>query len=135
MKSPWLIRRLVRFCSLLLMVVLPLALSACGGPPAQTTVTLDPLAAKGQQVFKQNCGACHALSPDPIVVGPSLAGVATRAGARAPDLDARQYLELSILKPDATIVQGFSDVMPRDFEKKLTGEELDALIAFLLTLE
>ena len=117
------------------MVVLLLALAGCGDSPAQPTPTLDPLAAKGQQVFKQNCGACHALSPDTIVVGPSLAGVATRAGTRAPGLDARQYLELSILKPDATIVQGFSDVMPKDFGKKLMGEELDALVAFLLTLK
>ena len=125
----------MRFRSLLLMAALPLALVACSGTPAQPTVTLEPLAAKGQQVFKQNCGACHALSPDTIVVGPSLAGVATRAGTRSPDLDTRQYLELSILKPDADIVQGFSDVMPKDFGKKLTGEELDALVAFLLTLE
>jgi len=125
----------LRFCSLLPVVALLFALAGCGDSPPQPTPALDPAAAKGQQVFKQSCGACHALSPDTIVVGPSLAGVATRASARAPDLDARQYLELSILKPDATIVQGYSDVMPRNFGKKLTGEELDTLVAFLLTLE
>ncbi|HET7087792.1 MAG TPA: hypothetical protein VFL17_04000 [Anaerolineae bacterium] len=69
------------------------------------------------------------------VVGPSLAGVAARAAGRSPGLGARRYLELSILKPDAYVVQGFSDVMPRGFGDKLTGEELDALLAFLLTLK
>ena len=125
----------MRLWSSCLMVVLLFALAGCGDSPPQPTPALDPAAAKGQQVFKQNCGACHTLSPDTIVVGPSLASVATRASARSPGLGARQYLELSILKPDASIVPGFSDVMPRDFGKKLTGEELDALVAFLLTLE
>ena len=125
----------MRLWSSCLMVVLLFALAGCGDSPPQPTPALPPLAAKGLQVFKQNCGACHTLNPDTIVVGPSLAGVATRAEARAPDLGARQYLELSILKSDATVVQGFSDVMPKDFGKKLTGEELDALVAFLLTLE
>lgn len=116
-------------------IVLLFALAGCGDSPAQPAPTLAPLAAKGQQVFKQSCGACHALRPDTIVVGPSLAGVAARAAGRSPGLGTRQYLELSILKPDAYGVQGFSDVMPRDFGKKLTGEELDALLAFLLTLK
>jgi len=111
-------------------------MAACGGEtPIEPTPNLDPLAAKGKQIFNQNCATCHALSPDTIIVGPSLAGIASRAGSRLPDLDARQYLELSILKPDAYIVQGFSDTMPKDLGKKLTGEELDALVAFLLTLK
>jgi len=118
-------------------VALTVLLVACGGSFARSTATpsSDPIAAQGQQVFNQSCATCHALSPDTIIVGPSLAGVASRAGSRAPGADARQYLELSILKPDAYIVTGFSDVMPRDFGKKLTGEELDALVAFLLILE
>jgi mono/diheme cytochrome c family protein len=111
-------------------------LSACsGGSPAAPTPVLDPLAARGRQVFNQNCAACHALGPDTIIVGPSLAGVAGRAASRVPGSDAQHYLETSILKPDAHIVEGFSDVMPKDFGKKLTGEELDALVAFLLTLK
>lgn len=122
---------------LLHLAVLTVLLAACGELPARSLATpsLDPLAARGQQVFNQRCATCHALSLGAIVVGPSLAGVASRAGSRAPDVDARQYIELSILKPDADVVAGFSDVMPRDFGKKLTGEELDALVAFLLTLK
>lgn len=120
----------------LLFITALMLMAACGGEtPIEPTPNLDPLAAKGKQIFNQNCATCHALSPDTIIVGPSLAGIASRAGSRLPDLDARQYLELSILKPDAYIVQGFSDTMPKDLGKKLTGEELDALVAFLLTLK
>jgi len=120
----------------LLFITALMLMAACGGEtPIEPTPNLDPLAAKGKQIFNQNCATCHALSPDTIIVGPSLAGIASRAGSRLPDTDARQYLELSILKPDAYIVQGFSDTMPKDLGKKLTGEELDALVAFLLTLK
>jgi len=111
-------------------------LAACGGgSTAAPTPELDPAAAQGLGVFNRNCAACHALSPDTVIVGPSLARIAARASDRLPDLDARAYVEMSILKPSAYIVQGFSDVMPKDFGKKLTGEELDALVAFLLTLQ
>jgi len=50
-------------------------------------------------------------------------------------LDARQYIELSILKPDAYLVEGFPNTMPSDFGKKLTSEELNDLVAYLLTLK
>jgi len=120
----------------LLFITALMLMAACRGEtPIEPTPSLDPLAAKGKQIFNQNCATCHALSPDTIIVGPSLAGIASRAGSRLPDTDARQYLGLSILKPDAYLVTGFSDTMPRDFGKKLTGEELDALVAFLLTLK
>lgn len=110
-------------------------LTACGNSSAAPTPALDALAEQGKQLFTQNCATCHALAPDTLIVGPSLAGVAARAGSRIPDLDAKSYIELSILKPDVYVVAGFSDLMPKDFGKKLTGEEFDALVAFLMTLE
>lgn len=119
----------------LFIAALSCALAACEGAQAGPAPTLSPLVGRGQQLFKQNCATCHALTPETIIVGPSLAGVVARAATRVPDLGARQYIELSVLKPDAYIVAGFSDVMPKDFGKKLTGEELDALVTFLLTLE
>ena len=113
-----------------------LLLAACSGSPTADTVqNLDPLAANGKQLFTQNCAACHSLSPDTIVVGPSLAGVASRAGSRMAGLDARQYIEQSILKPDAYVVKGFSDVMPKDFGTRLSRGDLDAVEAFLLALK
>ncbi len=118
---------LFRATSMLLM------LTACSGASPAPTPTLDPLAIKGRTVYKQNCATCHALEPDTVIIGPSLAGIATRAEARMPNVDAKGYLEISILKPEAYLVDGFTDVMPKDLGKKLTGEELDAVVAFLLT--
>ncbi len=119
----------------LFFVVFVLLLTACGGAPASPTPTLDPLVARGRRVFNHHCASCHALTPDTVIVGPSLAGIASRAGSRVPGLDAQTYIEMSILKPDAYIVEGFPNAMPADLGKKLTGEEFKALVAFLLTLK
>ena len=70
-----------------------------------------------------------------MIVGPSLAGIAERAPTRVDGLTAQEYVEISIVRPDAYLVEGFDDVMPANLGKKLTGDELDALVAYLLTLE
>ncbi|MBK8431610.1 MAG: hypothetical protein IPL28_10120 [Chloroflexi bacterium] len=63
-------------------------------------------------------------------------GVGNRAAERVPGQDARTYLMTSILNPSAYLVEGFQDgLMPANLAKKLTGEELDGVIEYLLTLE
>jgi len=123
-----------RLC-LSLASLLLLSLAACSRASAAPAATPDPLVLKGRQVFNLRCATCHGLEPGTVIVGPSLAGVATTAGTRMPGYDARAYLELSILRPEAYIVEGYTDVMPRNFPKELTSEELDELIAFLLSLK
>ena len=55
-------------------------------------------------------------------------------GARVPDLDARAYLEQSLVAPDAFVVEGFeAGVMPA--YDTLPAQDLADLIAFLLTLD
>lgn len=116
-----------------------LVVSGCGGAsePSLPTATpiADPLIAEGALQFQRNCGSCHALDPDTVVVGPSMAGIATRAESREEGLSAREYLITSVLKPSAYVVEGFEDLMPTNFGKSLSGEELDAIVAFMLTLE
>jgi mono/diheme cytochrome c family protein len=109
-------------------------LGACGNIAASPP-TLDPLAAQGKQLFSQNCATCHSLEPNKTIVGPTLAGIASRAGTRIPDTDARAYIEQSILEPGAYIVPGFPNGMPSDFGKKLSGDDFNAIVAFLLTLK
>lgn len=109
-------------------------LTACT-PATPVTPTLEPLAAAGQQVFNARCATCHALQPDVVIVGPALAGVATRAETRLPGYAARDYLEFSVLQPAAYIVEGYDNVMPQNFGTELTSEELNAVTAFLLTLK
>jgi mono/diheme cytochrome c family protein len=129
----------------------PQATPAAGGaaPGGQAVGTsLDmPLpqgnADNGQKLFaSQGCAACHSLKPDEKLVGPSLAGIAMRAGDRikAADYKAKAttgelYIRESIVQPGAYVIPGFPDgVMPQDFGKvKLSAQDLADLIAFLLT--
>ncbi|MGB0387978.1 MAG: c-type cytochrome [Ardenticatenaceae bacterium] len=125
-----------RFSILFSMLLLCLLLACQAGPFAEApTPTVDPVVARGQKVFSKHCASCHALSPDTIIVGPSLANIATRGASRMDGLDARQYIELSILNPSLYVVDGFEDAMPSNLAKKITGEELDDLVTYLLTRE
>ncbi len=51
-------------------------------------------------------------------------------------MDAPAYIRDSIINSTAYTVEGFPEgLMPTDFEDQLTAEDLDAVVAFLLTLE
>ena len=72
---------------------------------------------------------------DTVIVGPTMAGIATRAETQNPKQDGRTYLYTAILKPGDFLVEGYEDLMPATFGKQLTGEELDAVVAYLMTFE
>jgi len=113
-----------------------LFLTACSTTSAvPATPTLNAFEAQGKQVYVSHCAGCHALEPGTIVIGPSLAGVATRAETRVNGDDARAYIETSILNPSAYVVDGFKDVMPKNFGKDLTSDDFNAIVSFLLTLK
>lgn len=112
------------------------ALSACSAAlPVEPTPTPDPLVVQGQQVFNAKCATCHALVPEAIIIGPSLAGLATRAETRVEGQTADEYIQLSILRPGDYVVEGYNDVMITNFSKELTSEDMNALVAFLMTLK
>lgn len=119
---------------LIFLMFVGIVMSACGGGETNP-LQLSEQEMAGARLFTQNCAACHATSPDAIIVGPSLAGVAQRAETKVPGQSGRSYIETSILEPDAYVNEGFDDLMPKTFGKTLTGEEVDSLIAYLLTLE
>ncbi len=100
----------------------------------------DPAA--GRELFldtrigvNTGCRICHSLEPGQRLVGPSLAGVGRAAETRVPGLTAEEYLRRSIVDPDAYIVEGFQPggMLP-DVAEVLTDQQLDDLVAFLLTL-
>ena len=111
------------------------ALTACTTTSAAPTPTYTPLEQIGQSVYALRCAQCHALVPDTVVIGPSLAGVATRAESRVPGMGAEEYIETSILFPKEFLVPEFTDTMPTNFGKELTSEELQGIVAFLMTLK
>ena len=122
--------------AVILIPLIVFALSACSaGASVPPTPTPDPLVLQGQQVFNARCATCHALVPDTIIIGPSLAGVATRAETRVDGQTAEEYLQLSVLRPGDYVVEGFTDIMITNFSKELTNEDMNALMAFLLTLK
>ena len=83
-----------------------------------------------------SCRICHSLEPDVVLVGPSFAGIATRAATRVPGMSAEEYIRQSILDPDAYVVEGFQPGMePPNFAEILTEQQIDDLVAFLMTLK
>lgn len=115
-----------------LMLVASLMLVACGG--GDTAGGGDATAA-GKALFAETvigtqagCITCHSLTPDEVIVGPSMAGI----GARADEA----YIRESILDPNATLVEGYpADTMPNVWGTELSGEQVDQLVAYLLSLK
>ncbi|NUM45704.1 MAG: cytochrome c [Anaerolineales bacterium] len=129
--------------SVVLMALLfSLALVACGGGGGGETSAVGDAKA-GEALFNEaiidvqpGCNTCHSLTPDTVVVGPSLAGVATRAETRISGMSAEDYIRESILHPDNYVVEGFTaGVMVQVWEETLTPEQVDNLTAYLLTLK
>jgi ferredoxin/mono/diheme cytochrome c family protein len=96
-------------------------------------------ARRGEQVFSSShagCSVCHSVTPGVELVGPNLSGVGLVAGSRVPGLTAEEYLRQSILDPDAYVVDGFpSGQMLDNYGETLTEEDIDALVAYLITLD
>lgn len=120
--------------------------------PTTGAASNDPVAL-GQELFRQPelaCTACHATRPGVTLAGPSLAGLAQRAAetvasatyggtATTPE----GYVRESIVSPSVHLVPGanFStggatgiSLMPADYETRLTEEQIDHLVAYLMTL-
>lgn len=97
---------------------------------------------RGEDLFKAaairggaGCRVCHSLREGDDGVGPSLAGIGTRAAERIPGGSAEEYLQQSILDPDQYIVEGFPlGQMRADAGEGLTDIELADLVAYLPTL-
>ncbi len=123
-----------------------LVLAACGDGDANTTAPAatagDP--ERGRQIWDDGggvigggCQECHSLdgSEKPVgsFIAPTWQGISGRAGDRVPGLSAEEYLRESIVDPAAYIVEGYADTMPKGFKILLSEEDIDSLVAFLLT--
>ena len=87
-------------------------------------------------MFDSFCSRCHGRSGDTVIVGPSLAGIATQGGNRIEGMDAPTYIRDSILSPGAYVVEGFAEgLMPDNLKDQLSPQDVDAVVAYLLTLK
>jgi mono/diheme cytochrome c family protein len=112
--------------------------AACSGEvglAASDDPTQTPLEAEGAALFSLHCSSCHATTPDTTIVGPSLWGIPSTAENRIEGMSAAAYIQQSILNPGEYVVEGFNDLMPPKLAQSLTDEQVDAVIAYLLTLE
>jgi cytochrome c2 len=120
---------------LIVVALIAVVLSACSTPAPVNTQQIE----EGRQLFTNGtdaapaCTLCHTLDGTTLV-GPSLQGVATRAATRVQGQSAENYIRASILTPTAYKVAGFeTGTMAPNYEISYTTEEVDAIVAFLLT--
>lgn len=113
-------------------IIAILLLVACGAEVPEPAQPLTEQEAQGQTVFIQQCNACHSLVNPEGGVGPSMVGIATTAQTRVAEQDAATYLRLSMTQPADYLVPEYDNVMP---VRNLSDEEIEAVVAYLLTLQ
>ncbi len=92
-----------------------------------------PDTALGEQLFASlGCAGCHSLDGTPGA-GPSLAGLASRAGETVDGQSAGDYLRLALVDPGVFVAEGFAPIMPA--YDTLSDDDLDALVGYLMTLD
>ncbi|HEY80145.1 MAG TPA: cytochrome c [Caldilineae bacterium] len=120
---------------LLTLSLVLLLVAACGGGGKEAPGgDMDPNAAAGKALFEQTtlegnpgCVTCHSIEPGKTVVGPSMAGIASKG---------EDFIRESIVNPDADITEGFpAGTMPQDYGQKLSEEQINQLVAYLMTLK
>lgn len=132
---------------------------AGGGEPstmAQSAPGARPIAgdenpiALGEALFRSvspACNACHSIAPGVNMAGPTLAGVAARAEKtigtpeyKGKATDAAGFIRESIGTPSAHLTAGAMysasgvSFMPDTYGKTMKPEQIDQLVAYLMTL-
>lgn len=95
-------------------------------------------AEEGRQLSQQfGCLGCHSTDGS-VVVGPTFQGL---FGSRRTFEDGtaaiadKAYVRSSIRNPGDQVVQGFSNLMSEDLGKRLTEEQIEAIVEFIKSLE
>lgn len=99
--------------------------------------------AAGKELFNQpvdgvthslSCSSCHSLDGKGSQDGPTLAGISAVAAVRVAGMSDIDYLRQSIVDPPAFKVSGeWRFPMPHQYPDLFSEDQIDNLIAFLLT--
>ena len=129
----------------IMLVIVVVSLQATPTPTDAATVSADSYQARVDALLKiahpedaepiiesMGCPTCHRAGAA-NGVAPSWDGIAARAARRRPPLSAAAYIYESITDPSAYVVSGYTDIMPKDFAKRLSDQQLADIIAYLLT--
>jgi len=108
----------------------------------------DPIAL-GENLFRNAsppCQACHSTQPGMNLAGPTLAGLATRAAEiiasdeyMGEATDVEGYIRESIVDPSAHVIPGAMysaagmSFMPHTYGEMLSEEEIESLVAYLMS--
>jgi len=109
--------------------------AAQANTPAPAGTGIDLAAADydlGFQVYMRECAVCHGAANG---VGPSLTTMRDRAPTAVAGLSAEEYLWQSIVEPGAFVVEGYQDVMPKDYGQTLSQDEIAGLVRFILEFD
>ncbi len=131
-------------------ILLVSALAGC--TPGQIQMLLRSLATPpvaagdpvhGESIFRHGSGSappcvtCHQIVAGGIgfSVGPNLADIAHVAETRVEGMDASAYIHQSILDPSARLVPGYRNMMYPNYAHDLSAQDIEDVVAFLLTLD
>lgn len=125
----------------MLLSMMILLATACSSNEPETAFTdlPDGNIKNGESLFNQeiddapSCASCHRTDSSKNQ-GPGLGGFGDRASKEVKDQSAEEYAYYSILRPSKHLVSGYSNMMYRDYEEKLSDQELADLIAYILSL-
>ena len=131
---------------------LPIATPTTDSSPVDTDEPSDDLVALGRELYLNVppnvapqplwCFHCHmidGISGASGTIGPDHTHLATWAAGRKSGFSAKEYIRESIVNPTAFVAQdverSIPGLMTEAITEKLTAEQIEALVAFLLTLK
>ncbi len=131
--------------TIIVVMFVGILLAGCGGSSGESGAASAGDPERGKQLYEQTllgpnaapgCVTCHSRDAGKVLVGPSHAGIATIAETAEPGKSGEEFLKESILTPDAHVTEGFTaSIMYQNYGKDLSEQEINDLVAYLLTLK